>query len=160
MARIDVADDPASWMMLRPELGVGLAGFSEAVYGNAQLPLREREIARMRIAHINDCHLCRNTRHEQGAARGADESLYRKIDNWRAAPGFSERERLAAEFAERFALDHLAMNADDAFWARLRAAYSDAEVVELTISVALWLGVGRAMRVLDVGQACAITLQA
>ena len=45
-------------------------------------------------------------------------------------------------------------------WARLRAAFEDAEIVELTISVAMWLGIGRAMRVLDVGQACSITLQA
>ncbi len=160
MARIDVADDPASWMMLRPELGIGLAGFSEAVYGHARLPLREREMARLRIAEINDCHLCRNTRHDQGTASGADEAFYASAAGWRDAPGFSVRERLAAEFAERFALDHVAMNADDAFWARLRAAFEDAEIVELTISVAMWLGIGRAMRVLDVGQACSITLQA
>lgn len=159
MARIDVADDLGSWMQLQPAMGAGLVAFSEAVYGKATLPLRIREIARMRIAQINECEVCRNARQEQGAANGVDEALYAGVADWRSAAGYSGRERLAAEFAERFALDHVAMRVDDAFWQRFRAAYSDAEIVELSMSIALWLGTGRAMRVLDVGQACQLTLQ-
>ncbi|MGH8430781.1 MAG: carboxymuconolactone decarboxylase family protein, partial [Solimonas sp.] len=136
MARIDVTDDLGSWMALRPELGAGLVAYSEAIYGQAQLPLREREIARMRIAEINQCEVCRNARQEHGAAQGVDEALYAQVDDWRNAPGFSPRERLAAEFAERFALDHVRLRADDGFWERFRSAYSDAEIVELTMSVA------------------------
>jgi AhpD family alkylhydroperoxidase len=159
MARIDVQDDLGSWMQLQPDMGAGLVAYSEAVYGKARLPLRVREIARMRIAQINQCEVCRNARQEHGPGQGVDEALYAGVSGWRTAAGYSERERLAAEFAERFALDHVAMRADEAFWQRFRAAYSDAEIVELTMSVALWLGAGRAMRVLDVGQACALTLQ-
>jgi len=33
----------------------GMGALSEAVYGNTQLPLRERESARWTIALINDC---------------------------------------------------------------------------------------------------------
>lgn len=159
MARIDVTDDLGSWMQLQPDMGSGLVAFSDAVYGKAQLPLREREIARRRIAEINQCEVCLNARQAQGPVQGVDETLYAQVDDWRNAPGFSLRERLAAEFAERFALDHVVLRADDQFWQRFRAAYSDAEIVELTMSVALWLGAGRAMRVLDVGQSCALTLQ-
>ena len=42
---------------------------------------------------------------------------------------------------------------------RLRAAYSDAEIVDLAMCCALWLGTGRTMRTLDVGQSCALTLR-
>lgn len=159
MARIDVTDDLGSWMALQPELGAGLVAYSDAIYGKAKLPLREREIARRRIAEINQCEVCRNARQEHGTAQGVDEALYAQVHDWRNARGFSERERLAAEFAERFALDHVMLRADDGFWQRFRGAYADAEIVELTMSVALWLGAGRAMRVLDVGQACALTLR-
>ena len=44
--------------------------------------------------------------------------------------GLSVRERLAAEFAERFAIDHLAM--DDELWGRLHDAFAEAELADLT----------------------------
>lgn len=159
MPRIAVADDLGSWMQLRPEMGAGLVAFSEAVYGKGTLSLREREVARMRIAEINQCEVCRNARQQHGPGQGVDEALYAQVLGWRDAPGYSPRERLAAEFAERFAQDHVRLRADEEFWRRCRAAYADAEIVELAMSCALWLGAGRAMRVLDVGQQCQLTLQ-
>jgi hypothetical protein len=30
---------------------------SEAVYERSSLPIREREVARMRIAQLNECHV-------------------------------------------------------------------------------------------------------
>jgi alkylhydroperoxidase family enzyme len=158
MPRIDVPDDLMSWMLLRPELGAGMGAFSSAVYDTSRLPFREREVARMRIAEANDCQLCRNTRDEWGAANGVDEELYEHVLEWRTWPGYTERERLAAEFAERIALDHMAMKHDDDFWARLHGAYADEEIVDLGICCALWLGSGRLMSVLDVAQACSLTL--
>ena len=41
-----------------------------------------------------------------------------------------ERTRLAAEYAERYALDHHGL--DDEFWTRMKAAYTDSEIVELS----------------------------
>ena len=60
----------------------------------------------------------------------------------------TDRERLAAEFAERFAIDHLAM--DDAFWDRLRAAFADDEIADLTICCGMFLGMGRTLAVIGV----------
>ena len=64
------------------------------------------------------------------------------------APVLSDRERLAAEYAERFALDHLAM--DDDLWSRLRSAYGDDEIADLTICCGMFLGLGRTLAVLGV----------
>ena len=63
-------------------------------------------------------------------------------------PRSPRRERLAAEFAERFALDHLAM--DDSFWERLHVAYADDELADLTICCGMFLGLGRTMAVVGV----------
>src|ERR1700722_7917730 len=89
------------WALLRPKMAVGMGALSEAVYANSQLTVREREAARWTIALINDCAVCQDTRAREGDAAGADEPFYVEVTDWRASSALSERERLAAEFAER-----------------------------------------------------------
>ena len=152
MARISFEErgfgEHVDWALLRPAMAKGMGQLSEAVYGNTQLPVREREAARWTIALINDCAVCRDTRAREGASVGADEDFYAEVTDWRNASGLTEREKLAAEFAERFALDHLAM--DDDLWDRLRAAYSDEELADLTICCGAFLGMGRTLAVIGV----------
>lgn len=136
------------WALLRPKMAAGMGALSEAVYGHSQLPVREREAARWTIALINDCAVCQGTRARDGEASGADEGFYADVASWRGSDALSERERLAAEFAERFAVDHLAM--DDGFWARLRGAYRDDEIADLTMCCGNFLGLGRVLAVMGV----------
>jgi alkylhydroperoxidase family enzyme len=136
------------WALHRPKMAVGMGALSEAVYGNSQLAVREREAARYTIAMINDCVVCRDTRAKAGASVGADEPFYVEVTDWRASAALSERERAAAEFAERFALDHLAM--DDEFWDRLHGLFSDEELADLTICCGMFLGMGRVLAVVGV----------
>ncbi len=44
--------------MLSRELGTAMASFSRLVYDRNRLPMRVREIARVVIAHDNDCAVC------------------------------------------------------------------------------------------------------
>lgn len=158
MPNIAVTDDLGSWMALQPAMAPGLVALSNAVYGQSQLPRRVQEIARMRIALANECSVCQGARWAGGADAGIDEAFYAQVLDWRQASIYSPREKLAAEYAERFASDHVGLRADAGFWQRLRAEFSDAEIVDLALCCALWLGAGRTMRVLDVGQSCALTL--
>jgi alkylhydroperoxidase family enzyme len=152
MARIDFEEhgfgEHVDWMLTRPAMAKGMGALSQAVYGNTQLSVREREAARWTIALINDCAVCRDTRARDGVSVGADESFYGEVTDWRSSAGLSEREKLAAEFAEKFALDHLGM--DDDFWARLRSAYADEELADLTICCGTFLGLGRVLAVIGV----------
>lgn len=59
---------------------------------------------------------------------------------------------MAIEYAERFALDHLAI--DDALFERLRAEFSDADVLDLTICIADFLAFGRLTQVLKLDVVC------
>ena len=160
MSRIgDFADDDvAGWIALSPDLGTAMAAFSSAVYTRNRLPMRVREIARIVMARDNECVVCLNTRDAGGPAAGVDEDLYAHADQWRTWPGYSEQERLAAEFAHRFATDHTGLREDDGFWRRAREHFSDELLADLTMSCAMWLGMGRMLRTLDMGQACTITL--
>jgi alkylhydroperoxidase family enzyme len=139
---------------LRPEMGMGAGALSHAVYEQSIIPVRERELARMRIAQINDCAICQQWRKTAGSAEALTEDDFANVSDWRTYAGYSERDRLAVEYAERFALDHL--NLDDEFFARLRAAYTDPEVLDLTVCIGAWIALGRTMSVLGIDSSCRI----
>jgi alkylhydroperoxidase family enzyme len=150
MARIDppaVTDlgEHVDWSLHRTEMAVGMGAFSAAVYGNSRLPIREREAARWTIALINHCLVCQDTRAKEAEPNHIDDGFYAEVAAWATSDALTERERLAAEFAQRFALDHQAM--DDAFWARLRGAFADDEVADLIICCGMFLGLGRTLAV-------------
>jgi len=152
MARISFPEhglgEHVDWALSRPEMAVGMGALSKAVYENTKLALREREAARFTIALINDCVVCRDTRARHGQEAGVDEGFYGEVASWRTSEALSDRERLAAEFAQRFALDHLAM--DDDFWARLHGAFADDELADLTMCCGMFLGLGRVLAVIGV----------
>lgn len=152
------ADDVAGWIVKSPEIGAAMAGYTHAVYNHNRLPMRVRELARIVIAHDNECAVCINTRDADGPAAGVDEELYDHADQWRTWPGYSEQERIAAEFAHRFGTDHTALRDDEDFWARAGAHFSDELMADLALSCAMWVGMGRMLRTLDIGQACALTI--
>ena len=152
MARISFPErgfgEHIDWALMRPEMAAGMGALSQAVYGNTQLSLREREAARWVIALINDCAVCQDTRAREGTNAGVDEPFYGEVANWRASGALSDRERMAAEFAERFALSHQAM--DDGFWARMKTVFADDELADLTMCCGMFLGLGRVMAVVGV----------
>ena len=152
MARIEFPDrgmgEHVDWSLYRPKMAIGMGALSEAVYTNTQLPVRERESARWTIALINDCVVCQDTRARHADEAGIDDGFYGEVANWRTSEQLTDRERLAAEFAERFAIDHLAM--DEEFWTRLRNAFGDDEIADLTMCCGMFLGMGRTLAVIGV----------
>lgn len=158
--RIDLPADkePISWLWgeVVPKIGPAAARFSAAVYEHSTLSLREFEAARLRIAQVNHCMFCLDWRTERDGER-VPESFYGEIEHWRDGAGTDDltpRERLAAEYAERFAADHLSLDGDEGFWERMKAAYTDAEIVELSMSIGSWIAFGRVNHVLGVDAEC------
>lgn len=66
---------------------------------------------------------------EGGAAKLA------QIAEWRASAAFSEQERVALEYAER--ITYTGQKVDDALFARVKAHFSEPQIVELTAAIAL-----------------------
>src|ERR1700684_1923463 len=102
---------------LRPEMGTALNRLVDAAYNKSVLPVRVREAARMRIAQLNDCPVCLSFRAASVQEQGVDEDFYAHVADHGTSADYSKPERLAIAYAERFAVDHLAI--DDAFFARL-----------------------------------------
>ena len=154
---IEVPDDrdPIThvWGHMVPGIGPAAAAFSGAVYDHSSLELEEFEAARLRIAQINGCLFCLDWRTER-EGRTVSEDYLEEVAAWRDSDSLTPRARLAAEYAERFALDHHGI--DDDLWDRLRSEYSDEELVELSMSIGSWLTFGRINRVFGLDAACVL----
>ncbi|MER5949582.1 carboxymuconolactone decarboxylase family protein [Streptomyces sp. NPDC001904] len=155
---IDVPDDkdPIAyvWGEMVPGIGVAAAQFSMSVYDHSTLGLREFEAARLRIAQINGCLFCLDWRTERDGEEKVEESFIDAVAEWRTTDAFDERTRLAAEYAERYALDHHGL--DDAFWQRMTAHYSQTQIVELSMAIGSWLAFGRLNHVLGLDAVCVL----
>ena len=141
---------------LRPEMGAMVDKMVSTIYQRSILPAEEREVARMRIAQLNACSACADFRAPSVLEAGITEELYAHVDEAATYPGYTPRQRLAVEFAERFATDHRGI--DDELFARLRSEFSDPEVLDLTMFVSVCLGLGRALEVLGIDSNCAIDI--
>ena len=82
--------------------------------------------------------------------QGMTDELYQHVHEYHDHPDFTARERMAAEFAEQFVLDHRLVGDD--MWERMRALFSDQELLELTITCGYCLGIGRAFQVLQIAR--------
>ena len=78
---------------------------------------------------------------------GLTEEKIAQLAEYSHHPLFTERERLALEYAEKMALDHVSLG--DAFFRRLRAEFSDPEIVELGMAIGQYIGFGRLLHVLE-----------
>ncbi|GGR87771.1 carboxymuconolactone decarboxylase [Streptomyces aureoverticillatus] len=141
------------WGELVPGIGTAAANFSLAVYEHTTLGLREFEAARLRIAQINGCAFCLDWRTERDGQK-VEDGFADAVTQWRTTDAFDDRTRLAAEYAERYALDHHGL--DDDFWTRMKAHYSQVEIVELSMSVGSWLAFGRLNHVLGIDSVCVL----
>ena len=151
MARLEIppgeGGDAVQIWSLQPALGAAATRLVDAAYNKSILPVRVREAARMRIAQLNDCTVCLAFRADTVRAQGLGEDFYCAVGSPDDS-AFSEQERLAVEFAERFSLDHTSI--DDAFMERMRRAFTDPEIFDLTICVSAFLGLGRTLHVLGI----------
>lgn len=154
------------------EIMAAAAAFAKAAYEHSRLPLREFEGARLRIAQINGCTICQQFRAARDISAmfagtgqrperlvsdngpAPDEAFYAAVGHWRDSGLFSPRERLAIEYAERFAEAPKVLAQDEAFWARARSLYSDAELIDLAHCAAAWMGLGRVAHVLGFDSVC------
>ena len=57
------------------------------------------------------------------------------LGGWRESRAFSELERVALEYAER--MTYTGQKVDEALFGRLRAQFSEPQIVELTAAIAL-----------------------
>jgi alkylhydroperoxidase family enzyme len=122
----------------RPEVAAALEGVRSAFSATGTLSPRLVELVRIRVAFHNQCRSCMALRYRPELV---DEDLVCSLERPQEAPDLTAPERAALDFADRFACDHLSIDA--AMFERLREHFDDGEIVELGTRCAIFVGFGR-----------------
>jgi AhpD family alkylhydroperoxidase len=125
----------------QPGMAEGLGAFAASLKVNRTLPERLIELVRLRVAFHNQCRSCMAVRYPDAVADGMTEDLVCSLERPMEADDLDDRERLAIRYGELFATNHLAI--DDEFYDRMKELFTEPEIVELGLNVALFVGVGR-----------------
>ncbi len=124
-----------------PGIAKGLAGFGGSLKMNRTLPERLVELVRLRIAFHNQCRSCMAIRYTDALEDGVTEDLVCSLEKPMEADNLTDAEKVAIEYGERFATNHLSI--DDDMYNRLREHFTEAQLVELGTIAAFFVGFGR-----------------
>lgn len=143
MPQITVPDGmrPLSYVdELAPTLRKAMKELRRATLDDTSLPFTEIEVIRLRCAQLNGCETCLSYRMDRDdPQRGAradgrlTPEFYAAVIGEGDLDALTEREQLIREFCDRFYGDHFALDHDEAFWARMKAHFTDNELVEVGI---------------------------
>lgn len=124
-----------------PEQAKGFVSMAGALKMNRGLPERLIELVRLRVAFHNQCRSCMAIRYTDARADGVTEDLVCSLENPPQAEDLTDAEKAAIDYGERMATNHLSI--DEAVYNGLREHFSEAQIVELGMNIALFVGFGR-----------------
>lgn len=93
------------------------------------------ELVKIRASQINHCAFCLVMHTNDARKAGENDERMHLLNAWREAPAFSERERAALEWTEAVTLV-AQTEVPDAAYERVRAQFSEKEIVDLTAAIA------------------------
>jgi AhpD family alkylhydroperoxidase len=124
-----------------PDQVLGMMQFAGALKVHRQLPEKLVELVRLRVAFFNQCRSCMAIRYTDALEDGVTEDLVCSLERPQDAENLTPAEKAAIRFGEAFATDHLRI--DEAMYAGLREHFAEAEIVELGMTCAFFVGFGR-----------------
>ena len=125
-ARIDL-------MHVNPGIVQSMLGLERQVR-QGHLDQKLLDLVRMRASQINGCAYCLDMHSKDARAGGETEQRLYGLDAWRETPYYSARERAALEWTEALTLVAETGAPDDVF-ERVRAQFSEDELVHLTLAI-------------------------
>jgi AhpD family alkylhydroperoxidase len=92
------------------------------------------ELVKTRASQINGCAFCIHMHTRDARKHGETEERLYLLNAWRESPLYSARERAALAWTEALTLIAETHAPDDA-WEAVRAEFSEAEIVKLTVLI-------------------------
>ena len=116
----------------------------------ARLSGRIKEMVVIKTSHVNGCDYCyaHNTSLGQAAGISQEQIIDMSGDDYKESANFTERERAAVLWAEHVTRNTAQKNG--AVYDQVKAQFSDAEIVELTLICAMFNMINRINDSLDV----------
>jgi len=138
----------------RPEIFVAYMPYLRSIVGPGALDQRLKELVEVRTVVLNRCLYSTSHRVRSARAAGVSEEDVVAVARGELAR-FSEREQLALSVAEALSLRPTSVPyaeapqlVDAATLERLRASFTDPEIVELITTIAIWNALARFHRVM------------
>lgn len=125
-----------------PELFDWYGEFYRRVFYGGRVPVRIKELVRLRLSTVHGCAFCNRGNRLDAAAAGLDDAQLRAIGDETAAC-WSPPERAALRLAGAMALTAPQGHMDAALYADLRAHFDDAQIVELGMTMAVLTGMAK-----------------
>jgi AhpD family alkylhydroperoxidase len=89
-----------------------------------------RSLVTVRVSQINWCRFCVDINSLTLAKRAGSIEKVEALEHWRESDLFDRKEKIALEYAE--AITHSDRQVDDELFARLKTAFGEDEIIELT----------------------------
>jgi AhpD family alkylhydroperoxidase len=123
-----------AYFQLAPKTAKALTSLSMALRKDL-LGERLVELVNLRVSQINGCAFCIDMHWSALVKGGMDARHLNALPGWREAPFFSDRERAALRWAE-LVNDMPHADASDEEFAGLQVHFNDAEIAELSFTIA------------------------
>ncbi len=124
-----------------PALAKALVAYGGSLWQNRTLSRRLLELVRLRVAFHNQCRSCMAIRYQSALDDGLTEGMVCSLEKPHEAPDLSDAEKAAIHYADLSATDHFSIG--NATFDDLRRFYTEAEIVELGMFIAFFIGYGR-----------------
>lgn len=112
-----------------PVLALGIAGLLKSLLSDGALPGWYKELIATRLSVLLNSRYAVSAHALSARQKGATEAQIAAAQADFASGPFTDKEKLGFRCAER--LHHSAEDVDDDFFAQLKSAFSDAQIVEL-----------------------------
>jgi AhpD family alkylhydroperoxidase len=119
----------------------------KAIFHSGVLDHSVKELARVYVSRTVKCEFCGNQRSIKATTAGLLEQQYDELLNFESSDRYDDRQKAALAYTEAICWR---LDTDDAFWERMNAHFTEAELVELGCFVGLTFGQQSWLRMLDI----------
>jgi alkylhydroperoxidase family enzyme len=116
--------------------------FYAGIFFGGQVAQRYKQLARLRLSMTHGCRTCNKQNVPGALAAGISQAQIDAIDDYENGP-FTEAERAVLAYADQVALTNMHGEMTPALYAQLRAHFSDADLCELGVVMAVISGMAK-----------------
>jgi len=127
----------------RPDLAAAFFRLYGTLWSEGIVPQPIKETARMRNARVTDCGYCKRVRFAGAREAGLDEAAVEQIVDGYVSSDLSDDQKLVLRFTDAFLDPPHTVDAQLA--AAMSARFSAAEITELGLALAMFLGMAKVL---------------
>jgi alkylhydroperoxidase family enzyme len=122
--------------------------FYAGVFFGGQVDQRFKQLARLKLSLLHGCRTCNRQNVPGALAAGVSQAQIDAMNNYESGP-FTEAEKAVLAYAEQVALTNVDGRLTPSLYRRLRAQFTEADMLELGVAMAVISGLAKLSFVLD-----------